>query len=142
MTTARIRLKQNAAAMLAYADGKPVQSRYISDANFPWEDNPNPGFYLNTHEYRPKPEPVSRPWNSPADVPVGVCYLRLIIRPENWAFVLSANSSGPSISGRSPFSADESEVGMFRIRWDQLNQFEHSTDRITWKKCEVTEEPK
>lgn len=51
-------LRQNAEAMIAHADGKPVQ---FFDDGF-WKDVPEPQWDFPNIRYRPKPEPVTRPW--------------------------------------------------------------------------------
>lgn len=56
-------LRQNAAAMLAFADGKPIQFRGAHEVDpAKWIAADKPSFDCNAFDYRPKPEPVVRPW--------------------------------------------------------------------------------
>lgn len=55
-------LKQNAAAMLAWADGKPVEWRYVGDADQnPWRDlvDKYPRWDCRNFEFRPAPDPIA-----------------------------------------------------------------------------------
>lgn len=63
-------LKQNAAAMIAFAEGKPIQ---IKLHNGIWKDDDtgNLDGIGDNDEYRPKPEPKTRPWSKPDEFPVG-----------------------------------------------------------------------
>ena len=116
-------LKQNAAAMIAFADGKPIQ--FIPANSDRWTD------YLNAHmmpdfanrPFRPKPEPASRPWNTPEDVPLH-CWLRSKTIG-NMHLVTSL--------------ADEGTWGhvLGRLLWRDLHGYEYSTDRKTWHPCTV-----
>lgn len=63
MTTEQLRDLRD--AISAYLDGKTVQYRY-ADA---WVDALSPSFDVSLR-WRPKPEPVTRPWKCPADVPM------------------------------------------------------------------------
>ena len=121
-------LKQNAAAMLAFADGMPIQ--FIPSNSDRWTD------YLYTHmmpdfanrPFRPKPQPVSRPWSKPEDVPGPVCWIRPGAgEPERLAIMVASN--GIRIAGTSCDSAF--------FEWRELSALDHSTDRKTWHPCTV-----
>lgn len=120
-------LKQNAAAMLSFANGKTVQINYGKQV---WYDIPlgeEPQWRFDTHNYRPKPEPVSRPWSKVEDVPGPVCWIRM---PEN-TIRLEAMITAIYYTGC------QTEQGCFG--WEDIGRYEYSTDRKTWHKCEVTE---
>lgn len=118
--------------MLAFYNGKPIQCRCVGAHPRGWEDNITPLWFFDTHEYRPKPEPVTRPWSKPEDVPGPVCWVRnralagnplpvgsLIVCVERWGVTFGANQT--------------------LAEWDVFETLEYSTDRKTWRKCEVTE---
>jgi len=116
-------LKQNAAAMISFADGKPIQ--FIPVHNDTWQD------YLHTHmmpdltnrPFRPKPQPASRPWSKTEDVPMN-CWLRPHVEGIMY-LITHLSEEGPSLSA------------LGRIRWSDMPRFEYSTDRKTWKPCTV-----
>lgn len=56
-------LRQTAAAMEAKQAGKPIQYRRYDSSSGTWWDVSHPEWEIAVCEYRPKPEPVSRPWN-------------------------------------------------------------------------------
>ena len=56
-------LRQTAAAMEATKAGAPIQYRRLDSSTGTWWDVSNPEWSLLLCEYRPKPEPVSRPWD-------------------------------------------------------------------------------
>lgn len=129
-------LRQNSAAMLAYADGKEVQ--YLGDAvNNTWRDGvvwksvgASPDW---NHSHRPKPQPLTRLWSKPEDVPGPACWLRRNGPSGGQFLILQMDYTG--------LSAGYAVVTSSRhiIMWEELVQFEHSTDRKTWHKCEVEE---
>lgn len=129
-------LRQNAAAMMAHADGKPVQSLYFEDPEKGYLDNDAPGWFFNTHLYRPKPEPVVRPWSKPEDVPGPVVWLREKDRTNNSAS-LEGMIAAVSVTGISVFTNDARFIS-----WEKLAKFEYSHDRKTFSPCTVTEETK
>jgi hypothetical protein len=123
----------NAAAMLAFADGKPIQfdaSGY--DATTPsWVDCQDVR-HIHSVWHRPKPQPVSRPWSKPEDVPLH-CWIR-IGQGEPERLVTMVASDGIRIAGVSCDSAF--------FRWNEFaDGREYSTDRKTWKPCTVEEQP-
>ena len=119
-------LRDNAAAILAFADGKPIQfdaSGY--GATIPiWEDTTD---LKHIHDiwHRPKPQPVSRPWSKPEDVPLN-CWLR---SPKYGTMHLVTQLSNDGTWGHT----------LGRKLWSELNECEYSTDRINWKPCTVEE---
>ncbi len=62
-------LRQNAAAMLAFADGKPIQ--FYMDGAWRWTSAIN---RIDVIPHRPTPELNSRPWSLATipDLPIGV----------------------------------------------------------------------
>ena len=116
-------LKQNAAAMIAFADGKPIQ--FIAANSDRWVDYLHTDMVpdLTNRPFRPKPQPVSRPWNTPEDVPLH-CWLRSKTIG-NMHLVTSL--------------ADEGTWGhvLGRLLWRDLHGYEYSTDRKTWHPCTV-----
>lgn len=131
------RLRQNAAAMLSLADGKPIQYRMRSDyaGDMDWKDyDPDsraPDY--GTWEYRPKPEPKVRPWKGPADVPGPVCWIRQpFLKPAAFLVV----GVGADIV-RFHDSSGAVTLTFSNTDW---SKYEHSTDRLNWFPCAVTEE--
>lgn len=121
MTTEQ--LKQNAAAMIAFADGKPIQYQACDK----WHDCSGIG-QIDSTPHRPKPEPVSRPWDSPEDVPGSVCWMRL-------------HSDGCVASEQliTFIGRDGVVFGGDRMIWSKLASYLYSTDRKTWLPCTVRE---
>lgn len=118
--------------MIAWAEGKKVQCRVrgVND----WHDMTSaPEWFFQTQDYRPKPEPKVRPWNSPADVPGPVCWLRRISEPEIHVFIVCV----------SPISFTTQSASIQHTKWGdpRIGELEYSTDRKEWKPCtcEVTE---
>ena len=120
-------LKQNAAAMIAFADGMPIQ--FIAANSDRWVD------YLHTdmmpdfanRPFRPKPQPVSRPWIKPEDVPGPVCWIRWIDERNNERMIVHVDGSGI-------FSGSQMKCVMFG---GEFLKWEYSTDRKTWHPCTV-----
>jgi len=120
-------IKQNGLAMIAFSEGKPIQ--FIASLNDAWQD------YLHTVmmpdltnlPFRPKPQPVSRPWSKPEDVPLN-CWLR---SPKYGTMHLVTQLANEGTRGHT----------LGRKVWSELNEYEYSTDRINWKPCTVEEQP-
>ena len=117
-------LRDNAAAILAFADGKPIQfdaASYGSTTPI-WADT-KALTHIQDIWHRPKPQPASRPWNTPEDVPMH-CWLRSKTIG-NMHLVTSL--------------ADEGTWGhvLGRLLWRDLHGYEYSTDRVTWHPCTV-----
>lgn len=130
MKLTKEQLIQNAEAMIAFANGKPIQcSSLAADA---WVDMTlTPSWRFHETEYRPKPEPKTRPWNCPDDVP-GNCWLRKV--GDYWnRLVIMVNAGRVTVIGG---CATELQSWAF----SQLNDCEYSTDRKTWQPCAVTTE--
>jgi hypothetical protein len=126
-------LRDNAAAMLAFADGKPIElftqdkwseSLFTSGDAHLLLDCMGQG-----NHYRPKPQPVSRPWSKPEDVPLN-CWIRAG-KGEPERLVTMVASDGICMFG-------VLGSGAF-FGWNSLAPYEHSTDRKTWKPCTVEE---
>lgn len=124
MTTEQ--LKQNAAAMIAFADGKPIQVAYKDDAS-KWCEQPLPTWSFDAFQYRPTPMPVTRPWSKPNDVPLN-CWIRFSGDDEVYYLITTIGNSGVRIYDSSLQS------------WDTIKTMEHSTDRKTWLPCTVVEQ--
>lgn len=80
--------------------------------------------------YRIKPEPVTRPWSKPEDVPGSVCWMRGARGTgvnDVQRFVTIVNSTGVSFSHGG------------EVYWARIPDWEYSTDRKTWQPCVVTE---
>ena len=122
-------LKQNAAAMIAFADGKPIQ--FIPANSDRWTD------YLHTdmmpdfanRPFRPKPQPVSRPWSKPEDVPLH-CWIRR--HNCHWSrLVIMVNEKRISC-------IDGDCTAIKSLDFSELAEHhEYSTDRKTWHPCTV-----
>lgn len=121
-------LRDNAAAILAFADGKPIQFDASSyDATTPrWVDCQDIG-HIHDICHRPKPQPVSRPWSTPEDVPLH-CWLRSApLSDQSWLVNGVLNAGVYSAGGMK--------------NWNELRDYEYSTDRKTWKPCTVEDAP-
>lgn len=118
-------LRQTAAAMNAFADGKLIQYKRLDGGE--WMDIIDPMWRPDQCEYRPRPEPVSRPWSKPEDVPGPVCWLRM-------------NSDGYVASEQliTFISRDGVVFGGARMIWSQLEKYSYSVDRLIWGSCTVT----
>lgn len=125
------RAKELLPIITAFAEGKAIQ---WSEDGCAWEDTGFPQFHVSL-KWRIKPEPKTRPWSSPDDVPGPVCWLkftdfdvRMIVGiARHMILVSSAVLNG----------------GISRISWYEFAQqssWMHSTDRKTWHPCTITEE--
>lgn len=125
-------LKDAQNALAAANDGKPWQFHTTS---YGWIDagsDSTVGTFLS-HDMltRPKPEPKTRPWNCPEDVPGPVCWIRYHGQSERCAMILALDPIGVW-----NFDTNHRE----RITtWEVMPEHEYSTDRREWKKCEVVE---
>lgn len=117
--------------MIAFADGKPIEFHWMR-STAPWEQLTveSPAWDFKNLEYRPKPEPKTRPWSKPEDVPGPVCWIR---NPEQERLIIAIDNEGVWAGSRS--------FGGCAFTWENFknNGVEYSTDRKTWHKCEVTE---
>ena len=130
MNLTKEQLAQNADAMNAAIAGQPVQ--YKMHCNDEWLEAPQnsvTGLLWNCDQfaYRPKPQPVSRPWSKPEDVPLH-CWL-----------------NAPGVNNQAWLVNGVMESGVYSAgglkSWSELHQFQYSTDRVTWKPCTVEEQP-
>lgn len=121
-------LLQNAEAMIAFANGRPIEYiiRSKPEKEQTWCDWDSLEMELNAFRYRPKPAPKTRPWNCPDDVPGPVCWIRPCGEPHNVYLIVDVG--GPELrygqEYQTPYPID--------------GKFEHSTDRKTWLPCVVT----
>jgi hypothetical protein len=117
-------LRDNAAAMLAFADGKPIQFDSSGDGwTAPMWLDTDDLTEIETVWHRPKPQPVARPWSKPEDVPLN-CWIR-DNRFSSIHIVTQLSDDGIWAHG----------LGM--LVWGTLEDYEYSTDRVTWKPCTV-----
>ena len=118
-------LRDNAAAILAFADGKPIQydSSDIGSTIPIWDDTKDIT-EIHIIPHRPKPQPVSRPWSKPEDVPGPVCWLRF-------------SSSDRFYLVTQIFTEGMWFISLGRLAWDELDVYQYSTDCKTWKPCTV-----
>jgi len=130
-------LKQNAEAMIAFADGKPIQ-RFHNDQ---WSDyNVAPGgnipYSFVERPMRPKPEPKTRPWSKPDDVPGSVIWVRQNRSNPGNAEMMNLQGFLIALSTKGlTFFTDCEQF----LTWERLPKvgLEYSTDRRTWKPCTV-----
>ena len=123
-------IKQTGLAMIAFSEGKKVEAAYVQSPNS-WHDVDYPNWHSEAAVFRPKPQPSSRPWSKPEDVPLN-CWIRLGAgEPERLVIMVASN--GIRIAGTSCHSAF--------FEWRELSALEHSVDRKTWKPCTVEEQP-
>lgn len=124
-------LRQTGLAMIAHAEGKPVQIASIETDN--WEtygENEEPRWLVEKHRYRPKPEPVTRPWSKPDDVPGPVCWVRPFVNAVVCDLIVTISDKGFM------------RTGPVFTTWDDTADYEYSIDRRTWQPCTITEEAK
>ncbi len=123
-------MKQNAAAIIAFADGKPTQMQTVHSGawtDWPIGDSNLAGFM--EWPCRPKPESKARPWSKPDDVPGPICWIRPKGEPWNSYLIHTMGGEGRPL-----------EYGDgFKQQYPISTDWEYSTDRKTWHKCEVTE---
>jgi len=124
-------LRDNAAAILAFADGKPIelftQDRWSESIFTAGDAHLLLECMGQGNHYRPKPRLVPLPWSKPEDVPLH-CWMR---------------PHGGGIMYLITHLSEEGTWGhtLGRIRWSDMPRFEYSTDRINWKPCTVEEQP-
>ena len=124
-------IKQNGLAMIAFSEGKRIQEYNTSNKGSRWYDVSDVNFYVSGYIWRPKPQPVSRPWSKPEDVPLN-CWIRTGKGGPD-RMVITVASDGIRIAGIYCDSAF--------YRWHELSITEYSTDRKTWKPCTVEKQP-
>ena len=125
-------LKDLRDAIDATINGKQIQFRNCSIAE--WTDHrtdEQPNFALKGCLYRPKPAPTTRPWSWHSDVPSPVCWIR-------GDGILAMMIVAFSTDGSGFILGNISEV----YSWSDIltRRLEYSTDRVTWHKCEVSDE--
>lgn len=128
-------IRDHALAILAHLNGEPVEYRYINEVAWirlaPYHDAP---WNSDKVFFRPTPAPKMRPWSKPEDVPIH-CWLKYATSIGAWQAVTAADDIGMTL-----LLGDESHPTLHRATWETIAQhWLYSTDRVTWKKCEVTE---
>lgn len=127
-------LRQNAAAMIAFADGKPVEYKYRDPScEDRWDGNPSPSWDCDAYYYRPKPEPVRRPWSKRSDVAAPWLKLKTALQDDFITHILTVDDTGVRIIG-------ESGIVEFAT-WKELSECNahFSPDLQDWKPCTVEE---
>jgi hypothetical protein len=132
MRLTKEQLRDNAAAILTFTDGKPIElftQGFWSECRFTAGDEHLLFKCMSQgNHYRPKPQPVSRPWSKPEDVPLN-CWFR-VGQGEPERLVTMVAIDGIRIAGASCDSAF--------FRWHEIAEGrEYSIDRKTWKPCTV-----
>jgi hypothetical protein len=130
-------LRDNAAAILAFADGKPIElftqggwseSQFTAGDAHLLLDCMGQG-----NHYRPKPQPSTHPWSKPEDVPGPVCWIRPsgdeLNRDAQEYMIHTVDKSG--VRYGKTYGMDFPIVGAWQ----------YSTDRKTWKSCTVEDAP-
>ena len=127
-------LRDNAAAILAFADGKPIQydSSAIGSTIPIWADTEDLT-EIHIIPHRPKPRPVARPWSKPEDVPLH-CWIRR--HNCHWSrLVIMVNEKRISC-------IDGDCTAIKSLDFSELAEHhEYSTDRKTWHPCTVEDAP-
>ena len=122
--------KQTGLAMIAFSEGKKVEAAYVQSPNS-WHDVDYPNWHSKAAIFRPKPQPVSRPWSNPEDVPGPVCWIRRIDERNKERMIVYVDSSGVDSLG---VGVSQMKCVMFG---GEFLKWEYSTDRKTWKPCTV-----
>lgn len=115
-------LRQNAAAMIAFAEGERVEALNKEYTHHGFTDASPPSWNFTQYDYRPKPKPAMRAWSRPEDVPGPVCW---ILDPDGSTHLVHS------------VIEDSIGYGWTRHKWVALSNKSYSTDRKTWQKCEV-----
>jgi hypothetical protein len=121
-------IKQTGLAMIAFSEGKRVEAALLRAPNS-WHDVEHPNWHHEAAIFRPKPQPVSRPWSKPEDVPGPVCWIRSE-KGQSEKLVTMVASDGIRM-----FSLLGDHHTFFG--WNSLASYEYSTDRKAWKPCTV-----
>lgn len=126
-------LRLCADAKEAYDKGLPIEHRNAGTNGGNWYPCKDQFTLNNGWRYRPKPQPKTRPWSKPEDVPGPVCWLRYKLTPTDCSMIIGIDRDGiESLLGPS----------VKHDFWVDLKNQEHSTTRLpdSWQPCEVTEE--
>lgn len=124
-------LKSNALAMLAHANGEAVELSCPDGDRPEWLISSNPLWKFDDFCYRPAPNPVTRLWSKPEDVPGPICWIRDQGQDGFGALVIGIDPSG--------VEALFYEQKPTLVKWRCLRLREYSTDRKTWHPCTITE---
>ncbi len=97
---------------------------------------PAKSFDMPQRTCRPLPAlRVKRAWNCPSDVPGPICWLRVKTSPDCEGMVVCFSTRAVTVHTNEYQHIKWTDLG----HWDKL---EYSTDRKTWKACEVEEDAK
>lgn len=125
--TSEEKIESNYAALQAHKAGEEVER--FNNGREGWVPAAFP-LWFSGDTYRPKPEPVQRPWASPDDVFGAVCWIHLKI---------ASKCAGKLVVHVIP-------TGVFTydsyIDFASMEDYEYSTDRKTWRPCTITEDSK
>ncbi len=121
-------IKQNVAAYAAWLNGEPVQN-FFGSQWIDWTISIPPTFLDGQRLYRPKPEPVQRPWSSREDFPKleTPIWLKQNTFEGEW-MVIGVNSGGVW-----------THQGFYS--WEVLESFQWATFKTDFKPCTVEEAP-
>lgn len=127
MNLTKEQIESNVDAFKAWMNGEPVE--FQTKIERQWELISDPTWYKD-YCYRRKPKPAVRKWNKPDDVPGPVCWLS----PNgiaSFGIIDFITPNGISVGGQNILR-----------EWCDLDDYSYSTDRKTWRPCEVVEEVK
>lgn len=118
-------LRQNYAALIAFDNGKAIE--YSCIGKLDWERDLEPSWDFVNFNYRPKPEPKTRPWQS-RNVPA-LCWIRNTTMLDGQCGLVEA------------ISRDGIRFWGSWKNWLELisEGYEYSEDLESWHKCEVSE---
>lgn len=135
MTYSLDQLRDLRDAIDAHLSGKPVEFQLEEDGV--WYLGSTPDWNFPRVKYRPKREPVTRPWNCPADVPMPVCWVREKAKPDLYAWNVIYVS-------KTHFGGCYTPQGLVRFGdVDELSRLEYSTTcrPDDWHPLTVEENP-
>jgi hypothetical protein len=119
-------LRTTADAYEAAMAGKPVE--WWNEDSKEWiTEQVRPEVWSLDWPRRPKPEPTTRPWDKPDDVPLN-CWIQGS-NPKAATLIVGIDDHGIVVW--------KSSQEMLKIGWSEIHNYRHSVDRITWKACEV-----
>lgn len=133
MTYTKEQLRDLRDAIDAQLANKLVQYKYPNGEWSDFEGGKEPEWSIHGGViYRPKPGPITRPWNRREDVPGPVCWIRWIGSME--LLVTALSKSGIRLGG-----VFHEQSGCYETSWENFAErlCEYSTDRVTWKPCTI-----
>jgi len=114
-------IQSNLRAAEAHLRGEPIEIKTSSDGD--WRPTTSLENFDRYWFRVAPPEPQAVPWNCAEDVPGPVCWIRWVHLDEVYMVIAVY-----------PYGFRTSATGKIQA-WKDLSQFEHSTDRKTWKPC-------